>query len=174
VAGITGQDLMRNLVKPAAHEFRLNTPNQIQLGSQPLHYRLLLNLDYTTTYCLLPEFPRCDGSILSNRMAARLSDVLLVHWATPIVLALAVFIIYTVDRLLDIRKPNRPPTARHQFHQQNARLLWRVVAGAAVLGLVLTFLLPGSVIKFGLVLGGICVAYVGAVFGYQPGIRFTA
>jgi hypothetical protein len=104
------------------------------------------------------------GAILSNRMAARLSDIVPVHWATPIVLALVVFIIYTVDRLLDIRKPNCPPTARHLFHQQNAPLLWRVVAGAAVLGLVLTFLLPGSVIKFGLVLGGICVAYVGAVF----------
>lgn len=104
------------------------------------------------------------GAVLSSRMAARLSDVTPVHWATPVMLALAVFIIYTVDRLLDVRRPDRPPTNRHRFHHRYAPLLWRVVAGAAALGLGLTFVLPGSVVKFGLVLGGICAAYVGAVF----------
>jgi hypothetical protein len=104
------------------------------------------------------------GAVLSNRMATRLSDVAPVHWATPIVLALAVFVIYTVDRLLDIQQPNRPPTNRHRFHHQHAPLLWRMVAGATALGLLLTFFLPGSVIKFGIVLGVICAAYVVAVF----------
>lgn len=104
------------------------------------------------------------GAVLSNRMAVRLSDVLPVHWATPIVLSLAVFIIYTADRLLDIRRPDRPPTNRHRFHHRYASLLWRVVAGAIALGLGLTFFLPSSVVKFGLVLGGVCAAYVGAVF----------
>lgn len=97
-------------------------------------------------------------------MATRLSDVEPVHWATPIVLALAVFIIYTVDRLLDVQKPGHPPTARHAFHRRYAPLLWRVVAGAAVLGLILVFFLPGKVVRFGIVLGGICAAYVVAVF----------
>ena len=110
------------------------------------------------------SFPVVMGAVLSNRMAARLSDVAPIHWATPIVLALVVFIIYTVDRLLDIRKPNRPPTARHRFHHRYATLLWRIVAGAALLSLGLTFFLPGSVVKFGLVLGGLCAAYIGAVF----------
>ena len=104
------------------------------------------------------------GAVLSNRMAARLSDVVPIHWATPIVLALVVFTIYTVDRLLDIRRPDRPPTARHRFHHRHASLLWRIVAGVAVLALILTFFLPPAVIKFGLVLGGICAAYVGAVY----------
>ena len=110
------------------------------------------------------SFPVVMGAVLSNRMATRLSDVTPVYWATPVVLALAVFIIYTVDRLLDIRKPGRPPTNRHRFHHRYAPLLWRVVGGAIALGLVLTFFLPGSVVKFGLVLGGICAAYVGVVF----------
>lgn len=109
------------------------------------------------------------GAVLSNRMAARLSDVDPVHWATPIVLALVVFIIYTVDRLFDIQKPgvnasDRTATSRHRFHRQHAPLLWRVVAGAAALALVLTFFLPGSVVKFGIVLGGFCAAYVGVVY----------
>lgn len=110
------------------------------------------------------SFPVVMGAVLSNRMATRLSDVAPVHWATPVVLALVVFIIYTVDRLLDVRRPDRPLTNRHRFHHRYAPLLWRVVAGATALGLLLTFFLPGSVVKFGLVLGGICVAYVAAVF----------
>lgn len=114
------------------------------------------------------------GAVFSNRMAARLSDVDPVHWATPVVLALVVFMIYTVDRLLDVRKyssnpASQPLTARHQFHQSHASLLWYVVAGAAGLAFILTFFLPGSVVRFGLVLGGICIAYVGAVFRLPAG-----
>ncbi|WP_223833967.1 UbiA prenyltransferase family protein [Spirosoma profusum] len=102
-------------------------------------------------------------------MATRLSDVTPVDWRTPIVLALAVFIIYTIDRLLDVRryedkKTKLPLTARHRFHYQYAPLLWRVVIGAGVLALILTYYLPTSVVKFGIGLGGICAAYVGAVF----------
>ena len=115
------------------------------------------------------SFPVVLGAVLSNRMAARLSDVTPIHWATPIMLALVVFVIYTVDRLLDVRKPyndalDRPMTARHQFHRRYAPLLWLIVTTAVVLGLVMTFFLPGSVIRFGIILGGICAAYVGIVF----------
>jgi len=110
------------------------------------------------------SLPVVFGAVLSNRMATRLSDVSPIHWATPIVLALAVFIIYTVDRLLDIRKPGYSSTARHQFHSQYSALLWRAVAGVTVVALILTFFLPSSVVKFGIVLGGICAAYIAAVF----------
>lgn len=109
------------------------------------------------------------GAVLSNRMVARLSDVEPIHWATPVALALVVFIIYTVDRLLDVRKDkadasSQSLTNRHQFHRRHAALLWRVVVVAAVVTLGLTFFLPGSVVKFGIALGGICAAYVGGVF----------
>jgi hypothetical protein len=100
-------------------------------------------------------------------MAARLSDVDPIHWATPIVLALVVFIIYTVDRLLDVRKVSAR-TPRHTFHYRHAPLLWRIVAGAGALTIVLIFFLPASVVKFGIILGGICAAYVGAVFKLSP------
>ena len=109
------------------------------------------------------------GAVLSNKMVVRLSGVDPVHWATPVVLAICVFIIYTVDRLLDVRKYGtnafrKSLTDRHRFHQQHAAALWRVVAAAVVVAAILTFFLPGSVIKFGIVLGGICAAYVGAVY----------
>ncbi|GAB4023400.1 UbiA prenyltransferase family protein [Spirosoma koreense] len=129
-------------------------------------------LTYLRTIYYL-DFLVVIGAVLSNRMAARLSDVEPIHWATPLVLALVVFIIYTVDRLLDVRKyeadaRSQPLTDRHQFHRRHANLLWRVVGGAAVVALVLTFFLPGSVIKFGIALGLICAAYVGAVFRLPP------
>ncbi|MVM28845.1 hypothetical protein GO755_02285 [Spirosoma sp. HMF4905] len=124
------------------------------------------------------SFPVVIGAVLSNKMAARLSDVDPIHWATPIVLALAVFIIYTVDRLLDVQKDEinatgQPLTARHRFHREHAPVLWRLVIGSAVLAVILTFFLPSSVVKFGIVLGGVCVAYVGAVFrlpAYHPAL----
>jgi hypothetical protein len=132
------------------------------------HYELHPLLTYLRTIYYL-SFPVVIGAVFSNRMAARLSDVDPIHWATPIMLALVVFIIYTVDRLLDVRKysinpASQPLTARHRFHQQHAALLWKLVLGAAGLALVLTFFLPGSVIEFGLILGFICAVYVGAVF----------
>ena len=113
------------------------------------------------------------GAVLSNRMAARLSDVEPVHWATPLVLALVVFIIYTVDRLLDVRKyesdaASQPLTHRHQFHYRHAAMLWRVVYVATALALILAFFLPGSVILFGMGLGIVCAAYVGLVFRLPP------
>lgn len=110
------------------------------------------------------SLPVVFGAVLSNKMAARLSDVTPVHWATPVVLAVAVFIIYTLDRLLDIQKSGYPQTPRHQFHQHYEPLLWRVLLGVAVLGIVLAFFLPKSVVKFGIVLGGVCAAYVAAVY----------
>jgi len=115
------------------------------------------------------SFPVVLGAVLSNRMAVRLSDVVPVHWATPIVLALVVWMIYTIDRLLDVQKAapassTRLLTPRHAFHRQHATDLWRGILAAALLVLVLCFFLPGSVIRFGLVLGAVCVGYVFIVF----------
>ncbi len=104
------------------------------------------------------------GAVFSHRMAVRLSGTEPVHWATWPVLALAVWAIYTADRLLDVRKADAPNTPRHQFHRNNADLLWRVVAGAAVLASGLAVFLPGGVIRFGMVLGLVCAAYVLIVF----------
>ena len=104
------------------------------------------------------------GAVLSNRLATRLSDVDPIHWATPLVLALAVFCIYTADRLLDVRKPGQLLTPRHAFHRAHATVLWQAVIGAALLGGGLAFWLPGPVIRFGVALGIICAGYVAAVF----------
>ncbi|GAB3563149.1 hypothetical protein GCM10027578_06330 [Spirosoma luteolum] len=125
-------------------------------------------------YAYYLSFPVVLGAVLSNRLAARLSDVDPIHWATPVVLALVVFIIYTVDRLFDVRKagvqtPLAQLTPRHRFHRLYAARLWRIVVLAGLLVLGLVAVLPMSVIEFGLVLGGICAIYVGLVFRLPPG-----
>ena len=109
------------------------------------------------------------GAVLSNRLAARLSDVDPIHWATPIVLALVVYIIYTADRLCDVRKLGRTTplsdlTARHRFHRLHETQLWWSIIAAGLVALVLVFFLPWSVIEFGLVLGVVCAAYIAVVF----------
>lgn len=110
------------------------------------------------------SFPVAIGAVLSNRLATRLSDVEPIHWATPIVLALAVWLIYTVDRLLDVQKSVTLPTERHLFHRQHWTLLWRVVIGGAVLAGLLACWLPVSVLKFGFVIGVLCAAYLAVVY----------
>lgn len=110
------------------------------------------------------SLPVVFGAVLSHKAAARLSGVDSLHWATTIVLALAVWVIYTADRLLDVRKPGFPPTPRHLFHRNHALVLWQAVGAAALLALILTFWLPTAVIKFGAVLFLICGLYIGMVF----------
>ncbi|TAE32316.1 MAG: hypothetical protein EAZ91_05490 [Cytophagales bacterium] len=110
------------------------------------------------------SLPVVLGAILSNRMAARLSGVEPVNGATWPVLGLVVWLIYTVDRLLDVRKPGGAQTLRHQFHQLNKTGLWQSVGGITLLAGVLTFFLPKAVWQFGLVLAAVCGGYVFAVF----------
>lgn len=116
---------------------------------------------YTFYYLSLPVVL---GAVFSNRMASRLSDVAPIHWATSLVLALVVWVIYTTDRLLDVRKPSGAQTPRHLFHHKHATLLWQLIAGVSVLAGILAFFLPKPVWQFGLALGGVCVVYVLAVF----------
>lgn len=115
----------------------------------------------SATYLSLPVVL---GAVLSNRMAARLSDVDPIHWATTPVLAIVVWMIYTTDRLLDVRHATAPLTARHRFHAGNSDILWGVVGGLGAVGVILTFFLPASVIRFGLVLAVFCTAYVLTVY----------
>lgn len=77
-----------------------------------------------------------------------------------IVLALSVFVIYTADRLLDIRKNPHLNTPRHAFHAQHWKLLWRIILGLLLIILVLCFWLPRPILYLGLATGFVCMAYL--------------
>ncbi|MEZ0486929.1 hypothetical protein [Fibrella aquatica] len=110
------------------------------------------------------SLPVVLGAAFSNRMAARLSEVDPVHWATTPVLAIVVWVIYTLDRLLDVRDRNRPLTARHRFHADNVDLLWGAVGGLGAVAAILVFFLPPPVVRFGAGLGFVCAAYILIVY----------
>ncbi|RYF55921.1 MAG: hypothetical protein EOO39_37405 [Cytophagaceae bacterium] len=87
-----------------------------------------------------------------------------VHWATTPLLAIVVWMIYTTDRLLDVRQMPVQRTSRHRFHADNADLLWGVVGGLGAVGAILVFFLPGPVVRFGAMLGIACIVYVLTVY----------
>lgn len=101
------------------------------------------------------------GAVLSAWAAWKLPD----GHSRPMVgalliLGVTVWLIYTLDRLLDIRKPDQPATPRHAFHNRHQRVLWRVVAGAGVVVLGLVYLLPPGVVLFGLKLLALVAIYL--------------
>jgi len=104
------------------------------------------------------------GAILSHVMAARLPDGHgPVSWATVSVLAICVFIIYIVDRILDVYKGMNTPilnTPRHRFHAGQKTTLARLLVGLVVVAAVLLFWLPRGVLIFGSVLTVLCGLYV--------------
>ncbi|OZI08691.1 hypothetical protein BWI93_07810 [Siphonobacter sp. BAB-5385] len=109
------------------------------------------------------------GAALCAAAASRLPDGKgEINYTAIAVLTLTVWLIYTVDRLLDIRKKPIPATPRHQFHAQHADLFWKVSAGVAVLAGILTLFLPFPLIRFGLILSGVVGLYLFMVNKLAP------
>ena len=77
-----------------------------------------------------------------------------------LVLGLAVLVIYTLDRLLDVRKADQPATPRHAFHAQHQALLWKILIGVAATAFLLSYLIPSAVAFFGLKLAGLVAIYL--------------
>lgn len=76
-------------------------------------------------------------------------------------LGLAVWIIYTIDRLLDVKGMATPAsTKRHRFHQQHHRTLWIITLLATGILLSLIFFLRPPVLVYGFVLGTLVGIYL--------------
>lgn len=107
------------------------------------------------------------GAVISHIMVARLPDGHQpVSWATTVLLAICVFVIYAADRLYDVRKSLQNQgqlTIRHRFHADNQAILLRVLVGLAAISVVLLFWLPRSVLWFGAGLALVSGAYVWGV-----------
>lgn len=75
-------------------------------------------------------------------------------------LGLTVWVIYTVDRLMDVRHLNQPAySERHRFHQTYAKPLWTGVAIAVmIIGVLMVFIRPSILI------GGLILAPLSAVY----------
>lgn len=76
-------------------------------------------------------------------------------------LGLTVWIIYTIDHLLDARRiSTQASTERHRFHQQHFNLLWRIVVFAFVIDAGLTFFMRERVLIGGIFLSGGVAVYL--------------
>ena len=76
-------------------------------------------------------------------------------------LGLTVWVIYTVDRLMDVRHLNRPAySERHRFHQTYAQPLWIGVAIAVMIICVLMVFVRPSILIGGLILAPLSAVYL--------------
>jgi len=83
------------------------------------------------------------------------------HAPDVIVLGLTVWIIYTVDRLLDIRNlTGTAASERHKFHQHNQRLLWTLLLCIGLIVIFLIFYLSVAVLCNGIYLSGAVLLYI--------------
>lgn len=69
-------------------------------------------------------------------------------------LGITVWVIYTLDHLLDaLKTKHRASTERHRFHQRNFKILAGLCAIAALLDMTFIFYLRAAVLKAGILLG---------------------
>jgi hypothetical protein len=92
------------------------------------------------------------GAVCSALFFARLLSVQILPVGL-ITLGLSVWIIYSVDHLLDARKLNsRASTKRHRFHQEHSRGITIAVLIATIINAVLVFFIRKPVFMGGIVL----------------------
>ena len=89
------------------------------------------------------------GAILSHLAANRIPDgrTPLNGWVT-VILGLVVLGIYTLDHLLDNRKPEQTRTLRHAFVREYEPVVWRIALGSLALAGVLSWLVPRQLWEF--------------------------
>jgi hypothetical protein len=89
------------------------------------------------------------GAVVSHLAASRMPDgnTPVRGWVV-VILALVVLGIYTLDHLLDNRRPEQPRTQRHGFIRQYEPVVWRIVLGALVLAGGLSWLIPRELWTF--------------------------
>lgn len=93
------------------------------------------------------------GAIVCNIMFWKLNKIPPEHsFLVVVILGLSVWIVYVLDRLLDIQKTDDRPTERHTFHQENAKIFWYFIGFLTLISTFLVFFLPRDVIIFGIIL----------------------
>ncbi len=127
----------------------LNT-SQLRFFLRNAHY---LNLDIVA------------GAVLCHLVAQKLpSGHGQINIPQTIILGLSVFMAYTADRLLDIKKIDYCPTPRHEFIKNRAEILKKVLLICVVICVVLCFWLSKNILIFGFITLAVSALYFVAVF----------
>jgi 4-hydroxybenzoate polyprenyltransferase len=110
----------------------------------------------------------CAALFFGKYVAVEISPV------TLAVLALTVWIIYTVDHLMDAKRiTGQASSERHRFHQQHFVLLRNAVICATLLTAALLFFLPVNLLLHGVILSAGVVTYI-LLHSYFPYVKELA
>ncbi|MCW5910295.1 MAG: hypothetical protein KIT62_04435 [Cyclobacteriaceae bacterium] len=100
------------------------------------------------------------GAMISSLYFARLMQAPVRVYGVA-ALGLTVWIIYTADRLLDVRHLTKPASSeRHRFHQLHAGLLWVLVLITSVTVCVLVIFIRPTVLLGGIMLAPVIALYL--------------
>jgi hypothetical protein len=100
------------------------------------------------------------GAVVCTAFFAKIFDVYIKPFGY-ISLGLTVWIIYTVDHLLDARNTQHTAaTLRHRFHQWHFKTLFSIVVIAALIDVVQLFFIRRQLIISGLILASLIVIYL--------------
>jgi hypothetical protein len=80
-----------------------------------------------------------------------------------IVLGVAVFVIYSADRLFDLRNVAISNTQRHAFHDKHKKVLWEIIIILSIFSTIFAFTLPIKILSIGLFLAVLVLLYLLAV-----------
>lgn len=110
--------------------------------------------------CNLLNLDVAAGAMVGALYFCKLFSVT-IHAPDIIALGLTVWVIYTLDRLIDVRNlTNAAASERHKFHQRNQRLLWTLLICIGMVILFLIFYLRSTVLWNGIFLSAIVLMYI--------------
>ena len=83
-----------------------------------------------------------------------------IEWNVYLLLFNSVWIIYTLDRILDINFANSPKTNRHKFHKENQSLLLNLIFLTTLINIGLLFTIEREIIINGIISGSGIILYL--------------
>jgi hypothetical protein len=101
------------------------------------------------------------GAVLCNIVFWKLPDGHgQTEYLSAIILGIAVFIVYSSDRLFDLRKQNLSDTLRHKFHEKHKKLLWEIIIILTIFSTIFAMTLPHKVLQMGIAISAIVFLYL--------------
>lgn len=119
-------------------------------------YLSSLNVALATGACAAAFFKLPGGKSIEN-------------WISLIQIVLVCWLIYILDRLLDVIRAEKPiDTTRHQYHLTHQYNLQVLAISLAVISAALLFFQPLNVTIYGAILGVIVILYLAVIVPKQP------